>query len=67
MTSNNTKNKENKQTKISLWINNDVLDLISKFACDYDLSRSDFIRLAIREALVNRGLLPRETEPLFAK
>jgi metal-responsive CopG/Arc/MetJ family transcriptional regulator len=63
------KNKGNKkQTKISFWINTESLEIIDNFSANYGLSRSDFIRLALREALVNRGLLPRETgSPILAK
>jgi metal-responsive CopG/Arc/MetJ family transcriptional regulator len=69
MTTSSIKNKGNiKQTKISFWINTSDLELIDKFSANYSLSRSDFIRLALREALVNRGLLPRETgSPILAK
>lgn len=61
-------NQKNKRTKVSFWLNNQILELVDQIAERYDLSRSDFIRLTLREALVNRGLLPFETgSPLKAE
>lgn len=59
MTSTNQKSKK-EQTKISLWISDELLELVEQISESYGLSRSDLIRLAIREALANRGLLSHE-------
>ena len=62
------KNKRNERTKVSFWLSNQVLELVDQVAESYGISRSDYIRLTLRETLVNRGLLPRETgSPLSTK
>ena len=56
------------RTKVSFWLSNQVLKLVDQVAESYGISRSDYIRLTLRETLVNRGLLPRETgSPLSTK
>jgi len=67
MTSQN-KNKRNERAKVSFWLSNQVLELVDQVAQSYGISRSDYIRLTLRETLVNRGFLPRETgSPLSTK
>lgn len=54
--------------KVSFWFDSQIVNLLDKAAEKYGISRSDFIRLTLREALVNRGLLPFETgSPLKAE
>jgi len=61
-----SQNKNESKTKVSLWISNNVLELVDKVAESYGLSRSDYIRLTLSEALVNMGFLSRERGSLLS-
>ncbi len=58
-------NKKKEQTKISVWLSNQVLELVDQTAKSYGISRSDYVRLTLRQTLVIRGLLPHETQSLL--
>ena len=55
-----SKNLKKERTKVSFWLSNQVLELVDQVAESYEMTRSVYIRLVLRETLVVRGLLPRE-------
>ena len=56
-----------KKVKVSFWFDCQLTHLLDKAAEKYGLSRSDFIRLTLREALTNRGLLHLKQEALYQR
>jgi len=55
-----SKNLKKERTKVSFWLSNKVLELVDQVAESYEMTRSVYIRLVLRETLVVRGLLPHE-------
>ena len=62
-----SKNLKKDRTKVSFWLSNKVLGLVDQVAEDYEMTRSVYLRLVLRETLVVRGLLPREKGILLTK
>jgi len=61
------RNSKKERTKISMWISNQLLKLVDQVAENYEMTRSVYIRLVLRENLVTRGLLPHEKESPLQK
>ena len=55
------------ETKISLWISDEIVELLNKVAKGMGLSRSDVVRYAINQLLIRLGYLKAETFPLEQK
>jgi len=55
-----------KEKKIMFRCDSQFVKILDEVSKNYGLSRSDFIRLKLREALVNMGFLSRETRSPLA-
>jgi hypothetical protein len=69
MSPNTYEEKVNKgQTKVSFWIDIQLANTLDKASKKYSLSKSALMRLVLREAFVQMGLLSREKgSPTLAK